>query len=95
MVCQEVGGVDVDFQELLKHGTESGSKGRQENLLVLKTRVQELKDYLRELEGDQPPAQETPSEEFVKHHMSNGRKKLWRLELERRLAREVLFLLKQ
>lgn len=92
MVCQEVGSVDVDFQELLKHGTESGSKGRQENLLVLKTRVQELTDYLKELEGDQPAAQETASEEFAKHQTTSDRKKLWRTELERRLAREVLII---
>lgn len=96
MVCQEVGGEDVDFQDLLKHGTESGSKGRQENVLVLKRRVQELKDYLRELEGGdvQQPGREIHSDELVKHHpVTNDRKKLWRVELERRLAREVLSLL--
>lgn len=89
MVCKEVGGQDIDFQALLKFGTESGSKGRQEDILVLKTKVQELKDYLRELEGDPPTPDETPSEEYAKCQIPTDTKKLWRMELERRLAREV------
>lgn len=89
MICQEIGSPEVNFQALLKYGSEPGSKDRQENILILKTKVQELKEYLNELDSGVKTPEETHSEEFVKHQMpSKDRKKLWRTELERRLARE-------
>ncbi|GIX92167.1 uncharacterized protein CEXT_780421 [Caerostris extrusa] len=95
MVYKEVGETSGDFKTLLKHGEESGfrveRKTRTENVLVLRKKVQDLQDYLKKLEGQEPDrckAKKTPSEEFVKKRIPEERKAYWRMELERRLARE-------
>ncbi|XP_054706852.1 uveal autoantigen with coiled-coil domains and ankyrin repeats-like [Uloborus diversus] len=88
MVLREVGTHDLELPILLKRGTEAGWKGRMENVLLLKQKLQELRNYLREIEGNAPEPKVTPSEEFAKRQIPYDRKLFWRMELERRLARE-------
>ncbi|XP_035230614.1 uncharacterized protein LOC118202557 isoform X2 [Stegodyphus dumicola] len=88
MVYQELGGHPLDFQALMKYGTESGWKGRLEAVLVLKKKAQELREHLKALENELPPSEETPHQEFVKENIPKERKMFWRLELERRMVRE-------
>ncbi|GFT59893.1 uncharacterized protein NPIL_217301 [Nephila pilipes] len=88
MVCKEVGEPSMDFKALLKHGTEPNFRGRLENVLLLKRKVQDLQGHLKKLEGQTPVVRETPSEVFTKSRIPKDRKAFWRMELERRLARE-------
>ncbi|GBL80824.1 hypothetical protein AVEN_26252-1 [Araneus ventricosus] len=88
MVCKEIGEHSKDFQTLLKHGTEPGFRGRMETVLLLKKKVHDLQDHLKKLEGETPKIRETCSEEFVKKRIPEDRKAYWRMELERRLAKE-------
>ncbi|GFR02234.1 uncharacterized protein TNCT_586921 [Trichonephila clavata] len=88
MVVKEVGEASMDFKELLKHGTEPNFRGRLENVLLLKKKVHDLQEHLNKLEGKAPVVRETPSEVFTKKQIPKDRKAFWRMELERRLARE-------
>ncbi|GFV42225.1 uncharacterized protein TNCV_3164561 [Trichonephila clavipes] len=88
MVVKEVGEASMDFKELLKHGTEPNFRGRLENVLLLKKKVHDLQEHLNKLEGKTPVVRETPSKVFTKKQIPKDRKAFWRMELERRLARE-------
>ncbi|KAF8792840.1 Coiled-coil domain-containing protein 13 [Argiope bruennichi] len=88
MVCKEIGEHSENFQTLLKHGTDPGFRGRLETVLLLKKKVHDLQDHLKKLEGEAPKVRETCSEEFVKKRIPEDRKAYWRMELERRLAKE-------
>lgn len=85
VMSQEIGGKSIDFQNLLKHGTEIGWKGRQEKVLLLKNKVKELQDRIQDIEGDGKVVQEAPAET---KQVPNERKLYWRLELERRQVHE-------
>ncbi|XP_015921849.1 coiled-coil domain-containing protein 13-like isoform X2 [Parasteatoda tepidariorum] len=86
MVYKEVGASSLDFQDMLKRGSDSSRKQRMETIIHLKRKLQQLQDYLNQLEGT---SSKTQIIECPKVKKSEDKKDFWKIELERRKAKET------